>query len=211
MNLYARRRAIAGENKDRLPYAYQKVEYLKSTGTQYFWTDIDIQDGLKVVSIQTVDYGNDSYLFGGNADNSGSNKSCFNGAYQQQLQGAYPSQYYIISDFYQYDTICEVSSEQGEGTYEIYKDNTLINKRNPGGSVQSTGAKCVCFGARNTSGNAFQLYKGKLYSLKVYKGEIMLGNFVPCIRKADDKPGMYDTVTKTFYTNAGTGEFIIPD
>lgn len=34
---------------------------------------------------------------------------------------------------------------------------------------------------------------------------------IPCVRKSDNKPGMYDTVSKTFYTNAGTGEFIVPN
>lgn len=34
-------------------------------------------------------------------------------------------------------------------------------------------------------------------------------NFIPCYRKSDMKPGMYDTVTGTFYTNQGSGEFIL--
>lgn len=33
-------------------------------------------------------------------------------------------------------------------------------------------------------------------------------DFIPCRRKSDNKPGMYDTVTQTFFTNQGTGEFI---
>lgn len=32
-------------------------------------------------------------------------------------------------------------------------------------------------------------------------------NLVPCVRGSDDKPGFFDTVTKTFLTNSGTGEF----
>lgn len=43
-----------------------------------------------------------------------------------------------------------------------------------------------------------------------YQNGAIVANFVPCVRKSDSKPGMYDTVSKTFYTNAGTGEFIIP-
>lgn len=38
-----------------------------------------------------------------------------------------------------------------------------------------------------------------------------LRSFVACIRKSDGKPGMYDTVTKTFYTNSGSGEFSTGD
>lgn len=50
----------------------------------------------------------------------------------------------------------------------------------------------------------------RVYIFKMYDGNRLTGNFIPCVRKADSKPGMYDTVSKTFYTNAGTGEFIIP-
>ena len=50
----------------------------------------------------------------------------------------------------------------------------------------------------------------RLYGLKMRTNGVPIRNFIPCVRKADSKPGMYDTVTKTFYTNAGTGEFIVP-
>jgi hypothetical protein len=43
----------------------------------------------------------------------------------------------------------------------------------------------------------------KIYGLSA-KGIV---NLIPCIRTADNKPGMYDTVTNTFLTNSGTGEF----
>ena len=41
--------------------------------------------------------------------------------------------------------------------------------------------------------------------------------FVPCIRKSDNKPGLYDLcgsicplTGNSFYINAGTGEFVTP-
>ena len=40
-----------------------------------------------------------------------------------------------------------------------------------------------------------------------YDNEILF-NGIPCYRKSDNKPGLYDTVTKEFYTNQGTGEFL---
>lgn len=30
---------------------------------------------------------------------------------------------------------------------------------------------------------------------------------IPCKRKSDNKPGMYDTINRRFLTNIGTGEF----
>lgn len=35
-------------------------------------------------------------------------------------------------------------------------------------------------------------------------------DLVACIRKSDNKPGMYDKVSQTFLTNQGTGEFTVP-
>lgn len=50
----------------------------------------------------------------------------------------------------------------------------------------------------------------KTYSSKMIKNGVVVQNLIPCVRKSDSKPGMYDTVSKTFYTNSGTGEFIVP-
>lgn len=47
-----------------------------------------------------------------------------------------------------------------------------------------------------------------IYWCQLYDGENLLHNFIPCYRKSDGEIGMYDTVSKTFYTNAGTGTFL---
>lgn len=73
-----------------------------------------------------------------------------------------------------------------------------------GNDTSSASKNILLFAGRTKS-------KGmRIYICKLYDGNAMIGNFVPCVRKSDSKPGMYDTVSKTFYTNAGTGEFIVP-
>lgn len=52
--------------------------------------------------------------------------------------------------------------------------------------------------------------KGKIYSFKFSQNGVLQGDFIPCIRKSDNKPGMYDRVSLTFLTNQGTGEFTVP-
>ena len=51
-------------------------------------------------------------------------------------------------------------------------------------------------------------FKGKIYEFKLYDNDILVRNFIPCYRKIDNVPGMYDVVNGVFYTNAGTDEFI---
>ena len=50
----------------------------------------------------------------------------------------------------------------------------------------------------------------KVYALRLYdSSKILVRNMIPAIRNSDNKPGMYDTVTGAFYTNAGSGEFSV--
>ena len=48
----------------------------------------------------------------------------------------------------------------------------------------------------------------RVYSFKIFENNIIVLDFVPCYRKSDNEIGMYDTVSKFFFTNAGTGTFL---
>ena len=205
---------VYGFNK-RLPSEYCEVEYLESTGTQYFWTDVDIQDGLTVDSVQTFN-GGDNYLFGGTALISEGvySKTCFNGYYANHIQEAYSN---LASNYYNFgsvsgnnNTIYHLTTYHGEGNRIIYIDGILdeTNSKKVTNSISNTNEKCVCFGF-SSLGNPKNFYKGKVYSLKVSKNDILLANYVPCYRISDHTPGMWDTVSQTFYTNSGTGNFIL--
>lgn len=54
-------------------------------------------------------------------------------------------------------------------------------------------------------------FRGRLYSFTITNGDTEKLNLVPCVRKADSVAGVFDTVSKTFYTNAGTGTFSVPE
>lgn len=55
-------------------------------------------------------------------------------------------------------------------------------------------------------------FYGKLYKFVSSHGSTVKVNLVPCYRKIDNEAGLYDLISGTFYTNAGTGEFLVgPD
>ena len=61
------------------------------------------------------------------------------------------------------------------------------------------------------SGDTYS-FGGRLYYLRIYERGTTRINLVPCYRKSDREPGMYDLVNRIFYQNAGTGEFAVgPD
>ena len=48
---------------------------------------------------------------------------------------------------------------------------------------------------------------GRIYSFNIKRNDEYVINMVPCRRVSDGELGMYDYVSKKFYTNSGTGTF----
>lgn len=51
-------------------------------------------------------------------------------------------------------------------------------------------------------------HKTYWYGLKLFKNNEVIQDFIPCYRKSDGVIGMYDVITKQFFTNQGTGIFL---
>ena len=49
---------------------------------------------------------------------------------------------------------------------------------------------------------------GRIYSVQITDGANLVRDFIPARRNSDNVLGMYDMVSDTFFTNAGTGTFI---
>lgn len=47
----------------------------------------------------------------------------------------------------------------------------------------------------------------KLWGCKVWQNNVLVRDFIPCLRNFDGKVGLYDKINGTFYVNAGIGEF----
>ena len=192
-------RAISGWNSIQvgLPSEYQRVEYLESSGTQ----NINLGKALNV----------DDYCFyfklmpltlGGNSasnnyagimgQNAAPQVGWFQGGWCVGNSGSANPFLPEIGQIYELEY-----SKDFYGNYCVNGQETGLRRR---GNML-----CRLFYVENKSNNAI----ARLYSAyAVDKSNKYVYNLIPCVRKSDSKPGMYDTVTKTFYTNAGTGEFV---
>lgn len=65
----------------------------------------------------------------------------------------------------------------------------------------------VIFGG-NTTGTFSAGSYVRLWGFKIWDNGTLVRNYVPKLRTADSKPGLYDTVNNVFYTNDGSGEFL---
>ena len=196
-----------------LPKEYQRIEYLESSGTQYFVTNIPIQAPIIIESEQIFTSTSDQYLVGAAYDdNSIAYRSSANGTYSSQVQSAFNGYFLFgrITTSQKYHIVTVLGSE----TQTVTLGDVLIGTRNKSYATPIDSTKAV-YGifCQYKAGSGAQFYsKVKLYSLKISNATSILGNFIPCYRKSDNEPGMYDTVTQTFFTNQGTGSFSVgPD
>lgn len=179
-----------------LPEEYQQVEYLESDGSQY------INTGLVVTSSNGASYdfeaqvvpnsfpsGDVYYTVAGVNSNTQlawkvGGKACIGNATSS-------------GTFFTVGKMAKITAKFASSAQTYYVDGTSTGLSR----AINTDTNIYLFGI-NVSGYNM---KGKLQYAKFGTSAF----FIPCYRKSDMKPGMYDVVRSTFYTNAGSGEFIL--
>ena len=183
-----------------IPDAYQMVEYIQGTGTQYIITDINPTNTMRVEakvynpSTYTADSqptflgasgfqcyfggsGPSFWLSGGNGSGSLNNGSKLN------------------------DTIIEYAAEtKTNGLY--LKINSTEKNSSYVYSPSSPGYLYIFSYANGTHG-----FGGRLYYLRIYNNGTLLREYIPCYIKGNETIGLWETQTSTFYTNQGSGNF----
>lgn len=192
-----------------LPPEYQEVEYIESTGTQAI--------NLNLSDLGTVDY--EGYL---NYQFTALTEYC-------TILG---SHYYDLLIRRNNNTTSLQGYVRGTGTtlnktdaadllqHRIYFKatsslNTVIFD---GVTATSSGATVTQSLTANATDTVYlfgtwvsylqYLASARVYSFWFKKNNELIRYMIPCYRKADNKPGMYDLVNNEFYTNTGSGEFI---
>lgn len=188
-----------------LPSEYQQVEYLQSTGSQYIDTGYTFDKPLWRIEADCVfDNVNNNHMFGMYYGYE-PNVVVYGGVYQGNN-----TNYQIVNSTIPAGTrvtaiidITDKSISINSATDSFYHE--YAGDFGPTSSVY----KFVLFACWSTWTNALWGYgQGKIYRIKWFSDDDLVFDFVPCYRKLDNKPGMYDMVSGTFKTNVGTGEFI---
>ena len=198
-----------------LPDIYQAVEYLESSYTQYIDTlYVPTTNNLRIVTrLNVLREGSSNDRFFGSQNGS----SCALAPWFDRFHtgGTKPLghiaagvSYYLGEVNTSYNTIydIDITANNGSvtGNYCGYTLNTTYN-----GSVgNNLSIYIFCNHVNNQQTNRDRCY-ARFYKFEIYSGGEQRFNGIPCYRKSDNKPGMYDLVTNTFFTNAGTGEFTL--
>ena len=206
-----------------IPSDYTRLDYIESTGTQYintgyYWTS----EAVKVVMDATVTsnsssqslFGNEEPFSGGRyfsiVPHGSSGKYSF---YVGSSTGLASASTTVGTRFTMEceTTTAKVLTVKVNGTTSFSKTyaGTVMAYANTT-STNANKGKIYIFANHNSGSNGdtgIQIVGGmKLYSFKMYDNGTMVRNFVPCKNSAGTI-GLYDTMTRTFFTNAGSGTF----
>ena len=186
---------------------YQEVEYLESTGTQYIDTRYKPNSNTKV-DIRFMSLTNPEGaipLFGGRTSAETKTFTVFytTGGYLGRIDyGTYSSSNPTIK--FTNNTIHTFIKDKEKN----YLDGKYIKSNN------SNDFSCdytMYLNNVNSSGNSFsKLFNSRLYYTKIYDNGLIVRNFVPAIRKSDNKPGMLDlsNLSKNLFSSEWEQGFI---
>ena len=195
-----------------LPAEYQQVEYLQGYAAPYINTGVEGWENLIVKIDQKIDrLQHSEFDFFGSVDlNMGENSFNYAGIFSS-LSG------FVLQIGHHYIQYGTKDYNRHTHTYDGINRVAYLDNNTP-----VSGASLYWYNTQQSVGKPFRLFMRhsngtnagyvSIYRATFNRGGTYIRDFVPCYRKSDNKPGMYDLVTKVFFTNAGNGEFAIgPD
>ena len=187
----------------QVPAGYTQLEYLESTGTQWIDTGIAYNNNTGIyIDFQYTNINtNEQILFGSLNPNFAFWRSSTRFLYGYK-QGTGTTASFVVND-----------SELGtRHILELNFNNNVLakldNTVNQLPQSNFSSSRTLYLFAAHHNNIAYHPAKARIFAVKFTNNQILTRNFIPARRDSDGVLGMYDTVTNTFFTNSGTGEFI---
>ena len=189
--------AVGGVEESQLPSGYTQLEYIESSGTQYIDTGLKpTQDYSITIKCQST--GIDSNTYAG-CDTNWQNTGFFVGVDVFEFGNAGIAR---IQNYGENPIVLTLDKTGG------YKDG-VKTWNNASTATFQTVSNLTLF-ALNRNGTMREYLTGKIYYCTISDNGTLVRNFIPC-KNPDGAIGMYDTIGKQFYANAGTGNFTAPN
>lgn len=201
--LFLRKGSVHTAPGNGLPYGYQKLQYIQSTGTQYVDTGVKPKNTTKVttdfqVTTQPTDHrvifgsrtsysSADQFVLGFAGHNSPATWRADFGSNQAKFPSTvgWASRYAAVFD----SSVCTLNTDSVNNT-----DATFTSTHN------------LFLLADNDNETAAGNISANLYACQIYDNGTLIRNYVPC-KDPSGAVGLYDLTGKQFYGNSGTGVF----
>lgn len=187
---------VIAEPEPVLPQAYESVDYLESSGTQYIDTGVTVSGSLQYdVDISFSKLATAwSGIMGGGVANANSAFALLAKQDMYSFQHG-TSAFNDMSYSFVIDTLYNFILRHGFKGAGAYVPFTVINTNNHVHLFKASWMASSCDGLR-------------IHRVNIYDGLTEVRHMIPARRVNDDVLGMYDFITESFYTNNGTDEFI---
>lgn len=183
-----------------LPVGYTQIEYIEGTGTQYIDTGFNPDNNTRVdIDFQFTDTAGTSgwsCLFG--AADSSSNENSFsvwlNTSALEYYYGSSSKSFSVNGNTDRH------KANLNNATAAIDTDTITMDDE------AFSCSKNLFLLATSRTGEATYFSDCKIFSCKIYDNGTIVRDYVPCVN-ASGIAGLYDLANKSFYQNAGTGNF----
>ena len=186
-----------------IPYGYTRLEYIQSSGTQYINTNYVLQETDRVevdYELTNLSATGDKFIIGQKASDSTGNMWVDTYGNTNKWYVRWGSSSSVNTTF---------NSSQTSGTFIIKKNSFIVNGTEilqPNYTSMNLNP-LVIFGRIGTN-DVFQGSYVRISEVRIKDSdEHIQRKYIPTKRNSDNVFGMWDTVSKTFLTNAGTGTF----
>lgn len=205
-NLLLERSAQMGRHS-LLPKEYQQVEYIESTGTQWIDTGYYPTGYTKIeIGFQMLNQGSQQQGIFGARPEQHSFFSLFSGAGANKLQADYNTSGNLA--WY----LSAVGSLNLNEYTNIQMSNLLFVNGNIAKSLPLSdfhSNRTLFIFANNNRGAAQLPASMKLFSFLWYESDVLVHSLIPCLKKSNHAPGLFDICQNSFLPNSGTGSFVI--
>ena len=185
--------------RPRIPSEYQEVEYIESSGTQYIDTGF-YPNGNTKFSVQfenlAMSNGTASVLGAWDETTNAFLVTCGSSALYVRCGGSDNFLFAKASGIMRVS--CELDTAVVNGSSITQAETS---------SDTDISSSILVFG-RNNEGVPEVLGSNRIWWLKIWNGAEIMRDFIPCYRKADNEVGLYDLITKQFYSSQGADNFI---
>lgn len=191
-NRYSRMGDVNKYGVKLVPSEYTQLEYLKSSGTQYIDTGFKPNSNTRIVIKAKLETPHSIY----GVTQSGTMFNMTGGGSGMYYYWGNGGQSKITNYFNQIHTY-------GQDKNVCYVDGAVYHTY----TASTWSATCNMFLFGRNSGSALNdAGTVSIYNCQIYDNGLLIRNYIPC-KNASGTLGMYDTVEKKFYTNAGSGTF----
>ena len=183
---------------------YIPLEYIESTGVQYFNTGFVPNSNTRIVLDIAATRITSGIFFGAR----GTTGSAMADSYSLNMSSGNE----FVTSYGREFNLAIAPTDTERHVWDKNKNRVLMDGTQKIVHAEQTFA-CnydACLLAINNAGTpGYAPAAAKLYGCRIYDDGVLVRDYVPCRRKSDSAVGLWDKVHDVFCENAGSGEFLL--